>query len=116
MAIKVKLFGTFTISTLLAMALGEIMPDPSDAFHFIFVLPWLLHNSAVAPHWLVAFVAFADWYLLSFSWYMIVAVIAIGLHEWGYEWSKVSLMTIGLLSLGFVIGTLARFIFTGTWI
>jgi len=115
MRMTLKLFGSATFSTLFTMAIAQLLPDPSDLIHFAIIVPWLMTQSELAPRWFVAFVAFADWYLVSFIWYMILAGIAMVLYERDCKWSTITTVVFCIMTMGFVVGVLAHFVYTGSW-
>lgn len=92
---------------LLGAFLGELAPDPTDALHF-WLQEHVLNNLAYAQSTRAFFQVF-DWYFLSASYFLLLLILAYFLHIRNVHTVKRITIVGGILSLGAVIGILARF-------
>jgi len=94
---------------LLGCFLGELAPDPTDAIHF-----WLeehvLNNPAYTAG-MRAFLQIFDWYFMSASYFLLLLILAYALHIRKVDTVKRLSLLGGILSIGVVIGILAKFFF-----
>lgn len=96
---------------LLGACLGELAPDPTDAIHF-----WLqerIFTNPTIPSSILVPLQIFDWYFMTASYFFLLLIIAYLLHI--NKVSTVQRVTIfgGIISIGLVIGIVARFVFAG---
>lgn len=96
---------------MLGAFLGELDPDPTDAVHF-WLQAHVLNNPAISVFWRGALQVF-DWYFMSASYFLLLLIIAYILHIKNVGAVKRFSVIAGLLSVGAVIGLLARFVIGG---
>lgn len=92
---------------LLGAFLGELAPDPTDAIHF-----WLqqyIQNHHL-PKLLLASIQIFDWYFMTALYFLLLLILAYFLHINKVKTIKRISVIGGILSIGAVIGIVARFL------
>lgn len=92
---------------LLGAFLGELAPDPTDAVHF-WLQEHVLHNPSLSRPLLISLQIY-DWYFLSASYFFLLLVLAYVLHIRKVNTVRRITIVGGVLSIGAVVGILARF-------
>ncbi len=94
---------------LLGAFLGELSPDPTDAIHF-WLQAHMLNNPAISAS-TRAFLQIFDWYFMSALYFLLLLILAYILHIRKVDTVKRITVIGGILSIGVVIGILAKFFF-----
>lgn len=94
---------------LLGAFLGEMSPDPTDAIHF-WLQSHVLNNPAISAS-AKAFFEIFDWYFMSALYFLLLLILAYILHIRKVGTVKRISVIGGIISIGVVIGILAKFLF-----
>lgn len=95
---------------LLGAFFGELSPDPTDAIHF-WLQEHVLNNPKIVESTRAAIQVF-DWYFMSACWFLLLLILAYFLHIKKVHTVKRISIVGGILSIGAVIGILAKFLFS----
>lgn len=99
--------GITAVSLSLGAFIGTVVPTPTDILHFGLTVPWL--QSHQQDRWGVAMMSIFDWYFLDAIWYAALLLFAVK-----FEPRVRTFITV--LSAGVVIGMVASFLATGSWL
>lgn len=103
-----KFFKTAIGLLLLGSFFGELIPEPTDFFHYLIQKYVLQHPELSRTTWII--LQSVDWYLLSALWYLFLIILAYILHIKKVETIKIVMIIGGLIGLGITVGLIARWL------